>query len=510
MTTGDPLTDVDWRHFDALQARLVDLWPHITMRMTDPGARTIVVVSSLSIRLPAAIEPLLAAYEERYLFYVLLLAKAPGTRVVYVTSQPVPGRLIDHYFDLVGLPESARADLVMLSLGDPSPRPLTVKILERPRTLQRIRGLLVDEKKSLLVPFVTTELEARLALALGIPVYGAHPSTWRFGTKSGSRQVFAESGVAHPRGEDGVRGVDDLVDALAGLMAEPDSAQRFMVKQDDGISGLGNALVDTGPARESSTTARPDRRRIEACVHDMALENDELGSEQFLAELANAGGIVEERLEGKDVTSPSAQARLSPLGETEVLSTHDQVLGGPQGMTYRGCRFPAAPAYAQRLVAPTEAIAKTLSDAGVLGRFGVDFLVRPHEAPDRQVMALEINLRNGGTTHPLLTLQALTDGTYDAQSGLLQSRYGPRFYVATDHLEGPDFGLLTVDDVTDLVEDGPFAWDRGTGTGAALHMTSAIGVAGCLGLTAIGGSPEHAQEIYDGLADLVTGAAAAG
>ena len=31
----------------------------------------------------------------------------------------------------------------------------------------------------------------------------------------------------------------------------------------------------------------------------------------------------------------------SPYGEVAVLATHEQVLGGPAGLLYQGCLFPA-------------------------------------------------------------------------------------------------------------------------------------------------------------------------
>ncbi len=61
----------------------------------------------------------------------------------------------------------------------------------------------------------------------------------------------------------------------------------------------------------------------------------------YLAKLAERGGIVEERIAGDEVRSPSVQLRVTPLGEVELLSTHDQLLGGPSGQSYLGCRFPA-------------------------------------------------------------------------------------------------------------------------------------------------------------------------
>ncbi len=50
--------------------------------------------------------------------------------------------------------------------------------------------------------------------------------------------------------------------------------------------------------------------------------------------------------------------------------------------------------------------------------------------------ALEINLRCGGTTHPLFALTALTDGAYEPLSGEYRTRHGElKHYAATDHLD---------------------------------------------------------------------------
>ena len=113
---------------------------------------------------------------------------------------------------------------------------------------------------------------------------------------------------------------------------------------------------------------------------------------------------------------PSVQLRVTPLGEVELLSTHDQLLGGPSGQCYLGCRFPADPAYARRdhaqrprtIGAPAGAARacsagsrSTSSWSATRTAAGTSF-------------AIEINLRKGGTTHPFLTLQFLTDGRYDA------------------------------------------------------------------------------------------------
>jgi hypothetical protein len=142
------------------------------------------------------------------------------------------------------------------------------------------------------------------------------------------------------------------------------------------------------------------------------------------------------------------------------------------------------------------AIGSELAACGVVGRFGVDFLL-VRTAGEWTSYAIEINLRNGGTTHPALTLLALTGGSYDEATGQFVARTGPKHYLASDHLERPEYRGLTPDDVLDAVESSGLGWDPDTQTGVALHMVSAVAVAGRLGATAIADSPAAARDSYD-------------
>ena len=77
--------------FDQLQRKLVPLWKSIEAFNQDP--QTIVVVPSMSIDLAGA-GAVVQAYEERYLFLLLLL-RQPRARLIYVTSQTVLPSIID-------------------------------------------------------------------------------------------------------------------------------------------------------------------------------------------------------------------------------------------------------------------------------------------------------------------------------------------------------------------------------------------------------------------------------
>jgi hypothetical protein len=267
-----------------------------------------------------------------------------------------------------------------------------------------------------------------------------------------------------------------------------------IVKLDDSVSGLGNGLVTLGAAGEAS-------------ARSIALEDSSISADEFYELVAERGAIAEERIVGKGFRSPSVQARVRPDGEIEVLSTHDQILGGPSGQVYVGCRLPADPGYAVEIGRHGRTIAEHLRDAGVIGRFAVDF-VAVRENGGWLPYAVEINLRNGGTSHPLITLAALTDGTYDDEAGVFRSGLGRvKHYVATDDLEADEYRRLTPDDLLDVAADEHLVWDEEVQVGVAFHMVSALAVAGRIGMTAIGDTPKEAQALYDRAASIVDAAA---
>src|SRR6266446_2435448 len=228
--------------FDQLQKKLVPLWKSIQSFNQDP--QTIVVVPSMSVDLAGA-GAVVQAYEERYLFLLLLL-RQPRARLIYVTSQTILPSIIDYYLDLLPgvIPSHARQRLFLLSPMDGSVRSLSEKLLERPRLIDRIRSLIIDPDRAHLVPFNTTNREKELALQLGIPMYGADPKFFPLGTKSGCRRIFMEENVPHPVGRENIGSKEELVDAIVQLRAMKPSLKQVMVKLNEGVSGEGNAVID--------------------------------------------------------------------------------------------------------------------------------------------------------------------------------------------------------------------------------------------------------------------------
>ena len=465
--------------YAALQAKLVPLWKSIASLNRDP--QTIVVVPSITLdplNMPSSV---LQAMEERFLFMLFLL-RQPSARMIYVTSRTILPDVVDYYLGLLPgvIPAHARARFFNPVPHDSTLRPLSLKILERPRLLAQIRDLIPDKDRAHLVPYNTTELERDLAIRLGIPMYGADPRHFDLGTKSGCRKLFGRAGVSYPLGAEDLRTADDVVDALRRLRAARPAralgdgqAQRGRLR--GGQRGGEARRVCPRPATRPS--APPSWSGSTRCSSRARAS----GTTSYMDKLGELAGIVEERVIGEEIRSPSVQLRITPLGQLEVLSTHDQVLGGPSGQSYLGCRFPADPAYAAVITRDAVKVGQELVGEGVLGRFAFDFVV-VRNGGAWTPYAIELNLRKGGTTHPFLTLQFLTDGRYDPEAATFTPPNGrPKCFVATDHLESELYRGLLPQDVFDIMVRHGLHFNQTRQTGVVLHMLTALSERGRLG-----------------------------
>ncbi|TVQ51285.1 MAG: carboxylate-amine ligase, partial [Spirulina sp. DLM2.Bin59] len=283
-------------------------------------------------------------YEERLLFSLIRL-RNPQTRLIYVTAQPLAPMIIDYYLQLLpGIPFShARDRLLLLSTHDASRQPLSQKILTRPRLMERIRQAMRPDK-SYMVCFNSTELERDLSLKLGVPLLASSPDLLYWGSKSGSREIFAAAAVPHPDGSGLVWTVPDLIAATAALWERNPEAQRVVIKLNQGFSGEGNGVLDL-PADEGGD--RP--AAIAQALPQLRCQAQGETWQGFAQRIPELGAIVELFIEGEEKRSPSFQGYITPAGNVKMLSTHDQILGGPDGQIYLGCRFPADAAYRLQL-----------------------------------------------------------------------------------------------------------------------------------------------------------------
>jgi hypothetical protein len=481
--------------FDALQLAMPSVWASMQQGFAD---ESVVVVPSISIEGPTPKSgTVIQAMEERALFLLLLL-RQPRLRMIYVTSQPISESIIEYYLGLLPgvIPSHARARLTLVPVGDASPESLSSKLLARPKLLREIRSHIPNLTRSHLIPYNTTPLERDVALSLGIPMYGADPRLADLGSKTGCRRMFEELGVQCPVGAEDLHTVEDIVAGVQSMRLRRPSLTLAIVKLNEGVSGSGNAMVDLHGLPDVGS---PDEAAaIAERILGMQLEAEDLATDVYLAAFEEHGGIVEERITGVKLESPSVQMRALPDGTVELLSTHDQLLGGKSGQKYLGCVFPADPGYAAAIAEPAMVIGRHLAKLGTLGRFAVDFVVVQDENGAWTPYAIELNLRKGGTTHPFLTLQFLTDGSYDGARGLFLTPTGSsKCLVATDHFEDERLKALTVTNLFDIVVNHDLHFDQSRRTGVVFHMISCLTERGRVGLTAVGDDPDDAQRIYE-------------
>lgn len=486
--------------FDQLQAQLRDRWQSINQ--SEQGDCDILVVPSLSLD-QQELQKITGVhyYEERLLFSLIRL-RNPRTRLIYITSQPIHPSVIDYYLQLLpGVPFShARERLLLLCTYDTSHKPLTQKILERPRLMARVRQA-IRQDRAYMTCFNSTGLERELAIQLGIPLLGVNPDLLYWGTKSGSRQIFAEAGIPYPDGSELVWSAEDLAVVASELWERQPQLKRIVVKLNEGFSGGGNALLDLRSIPEMAPGQASAKARIEA-IRDrfvnMSFQSTTETWEHFRQRIPQLGAIVEAFVEGEQKRSPSVQGRVTPTGEVEILSTHDQILGGPDGQVFLGCRFPADAAYRLQLQDYGLQVGQSLADKGALERFGLDFIAVRQPDGSWDLQAIEINLRKGGTTHPFMTLKLLTYGHYDLSTGLFYNQQGcPKYYIATDNLHQDSYAGLIPSDLMDIIAQHHLHFNSTTETGTVFHLIGCLSEFGKLGLTSVGNSPEEAEAIYN-------------
>ncbi|CAM2006084.1 peptide ligase PGM1-related protein [Acanthopleuribacter pedis] len=479
--------------FSALQRRLTDLYHTVFADPMKP--RTVLIVPSLSMDGDTLAKITGVHHYEERMLCMLMLLRLPRTKIIYVSSQAIAPTVIDYFLNLLhGVPfHHARGRLRLLNCYDASPTPLAQKILQRPRLLQRIRDEIGDPGTAHLSCFNATELERTLAVQLGIPIYGCDPDLLHFGSKSGGRDCFKEAGILMARGHENLRDAQDIFEALADLRRNQPGLRKAVVKLNEGFSGEGNALFRYQDCPENAPAAWfrdtvPQRLQCEA-------KNEHWDS--FAAKFQRMGGIVEAWIEGEEKCSPSVQCRINPLGEVEVVSTHDQVLGGPGGQIFLGCTFPAGDAYRQSIQEAGAKVGAVLAERGVIGRFALDFIT-VKQGDTWCNYAIEINLRKGGTTHPFMMLEYLADGAFDAASGLYRTQAGqPRYYYATDNLESDGYIGLSPEDLIDISVCRDLHFHGVRQEGVVFHLIGALSEFGKLGAVCIGSSPQEARSLYE-------------
>lgn len=311
--------------------------------------RTVVILPSLTLDQDILSKVKGAVHYEERMLCLLMLLRMPLTKVIYLSSVPISETIIDYYLHLLpGITGvHARKRLTMISCYDGSVKSLTQKILERPRLIEHLRQLITDKDSAHLTCYNITNLEKTLAVQLGIPLFGTDPDKAYEGTKSGGRKTFREAHVNLPGGFEDMHSKEDVLKALASLKRDDPSLRKAVVKLNDGFSGDGNAIY-------RYPTGLVINKDLEKQIEDSFSEHfktiaTDVTEKLFFEKMPDMGGIVEVFLEGEIKMSPSVQCVISPTRQIEIVSTHDQLLGGDDGQIYLGAIFLPVKCTAPRL-----------------------------------------------------------------------------------------------------------------------------------------------------------------
>lgn len=459
------------------------------------ASKTIIVIPSLTLDQEVLSKITGSMYYEERLLCLLMLLRMPCTHITYVSSMPIDPIIIDYYLHLLpGITGfHARERLTLLSCYDASSISLTEKILQRKRLMKRIKQSIPPGHVAHIACFNTTHFERTLSVMLGVPIYGCDPSLIYLGTKSGSRRLFLKAGIPMPPGAENLYSYEDIVHAVAALKDMYPELKKAVIKMNDGFSGDGNAIIKY-PQLEN-------KRELYDWIHQnlykeiIPVAND-LSTTDFLEKFAQMGGIVEAFIDGETKASPSAQCRINPLEEVDLISTHDQVLGGESQQVFLGAHFPANENYRIQIGELAKTIAHALKKEGVQGRFSIDF-ISVKENENWKHYAIEINLRKGGTTHPFLMMQLLTHGHYNELSGIFETPAKQhRYYYASDNLQNDAYKGLTPRDLIEIAMFHGLHFDGVTQKGVMFHMIGALSQYGKIGVVCIGESPAEAFSYY--------------
>jgi len=293
-------------------------------------------------------------------------------------------------------------------------------------------------------------------------------------------------------GSEDLFSVGALDAAVAGIRSEHPEAESVVIKLNNGFSGQGNAMVALeavapagGSLADSPTTF---------CASEESWPS-------FIAKIEAEGAVVEELVRRPGLTSPSVQLRVSPSGELEVISTHDQVLGGPGQQVYLGCRFPADASYRQAITTEALKVGRVLAGEGVIGSFGIDFLVIPDDndgglGSRSRIYLSEINLRAGGTTHPFWMARLAMGADYNDLTGELVAGGVAKSYMASDNVKSEALAGVMPAEMIEAIDRAGLAYDPAGRTGATLHLLGALRGHGKMGVTCIADTREDADELY--------------
>jgi len=461
--------------------------------------------------------------------------------------------------------------LHLLTAHDESFTPLSKKILGRPLLISRIREIMalatekddnggyVPQTAGLSV-FTGSASAEQLAKNLGLRMLESSSMHMHWGTKHGCRELFKSCGLPLPPGTpDLLLGDDDLlttgdtskpiddwtehrryirsprtlaIGLARQIMIAGVRPRKWMVKLNQSFGGKGNAHLDLQKLQcKAYDYAGGDLySQIEAMANDIEQEFPFMSFEDvtvtwyetanqlgYKNQMSRLGVIAEAFLEtqGQTSTSPSVQGLVEPNGiagnKVKILSTHEQLLNG---QVYIGCKNPAYHEYRTEMLLMGHKIGEELASYGVVGHFSVDFLalkntsIRSSGCAAWSLYAIEINLRQSGTTHPYSIMAALTGGSIGCD-GIFRACNGESRYYISKNITNPKLMGLNESALLDVLQSSAnenakkVNWNPEKMTGSVFFALRFLKSHGKVGFLSIEKSEEEADSLYENTVEFL-------
>ena len=125
------------------------------------------------------------------------------------------------------------------------------------------------------------------------------------------------------------------------------------------------------------------------------------------------------------------------------------------------------------------------------------------DAGDR-LAAIEINLRKGGTTHPMMAMAVMTQGRYEPETGTFLTGTGrSKCYYSTDNLRSQAYRALSVTQLIDAAVTHGLTFNPVTERGCVFFMLGALSEFGKVSVTCIADTLDEAISDYDRLVTVM-------
>ncbi len=311
--------------------------------------------------------------------------------------------------------------------------------------------------------------------------------------KSKSRQSFRNAGVRHPRGTyEPSFSVDALVDDIYALLKQLDY-KKIILKLDQSAAGYGNKVMKFDEIHDD--LSEEDAKNLIRIRFD----DREIFPAFFIGRIeeADGGAIVEEFIDCKNYASPASIYMINGLHDVNMRYTYDQLLGGKDKQVYEGSLGPIQVNQSYPpgdLIAMSRAVGMSLSEEGVFGNVGTDFVTcdaDDSDNPNRDAWAIENNVRMTGTSYPYYTLMTLV-GVDKIKKKFMKSFDDVKIPIIVDR----EFReKIQRDFYLSFLLKHPETLNIGTARGCLIHNDTFR--LGKLGVACLADSRDEVSEMYD-------------